>query len=159
MNQSLDQLECQRTRAAAALDITTLALKQGATHMAFAAAREAARSALLACAGAPHRLAGADLDVLRQMAASSPQQLAGRVTERQARIRAVLAILDCLFPRPDACEVWVSPAPTESAAAAFPVPAHARRAGRYGGANVVFDPGGRLEGVRFAKLRPFETAQ
>jgi hypothetical protein len=158
MNQSLDQLECQRTRAAAALDITALALKQGATHMAFAAAREAARSALLAIAGAPHRLAGADLDVLRQMAASSPQQLAGRLTERQARVCAVLAILDRLLPRPEACEVWVSPAPPGSASPAFPVPAHARRAGRYGGATAVFDPGCRLEGVRLAKLRPFETA-
>jgi hypothetical protein len=159
MIQSLDQPECQRTRTAAALDITALALKQGATHMAFAAAREAARSALLACAGAPHRLAGADLDMLRQMAASSPQQLAGRPTERQAKIRAVLAILDCLFPQPEACEVWISPAPPGSASPAFPVPAHARRAGRYGGATVVFDPDGQLEGVRLAKLRPFETAQ
>jgi hypothetical protein len=92
---------------------------------------------------------------LRQMAASSPQQLAGRLTERQARIRAVLAILDRLFPRPEACEVWVSPAPHGSASPASPVPAHARRAGRYGGATAVFDSGGRLEGVRFAKLRPF----
>jgi hypothetical protein len=100
MNQSLNQPECQRTPAAAALDITALALKQGATHMALAAAREAARSILLAFAGAPHRLAGGDLDMLRQMAASSPQQLAGRLTERRARIRAVLVILDRLLPQP-----------------------------------------------------------
>ena len=157
MNQSLNQPECQRTRAAAALDITALALKQGATHMKFAAAREAARLALLAFAGMPRRLAGADLDMLRQMAASSPQQFAGRLTERQAGIRAVLAILDRLFPRPEACEVWVSPAPPASASPAFPVPAHARRAGRYGGAIVVLDLGGRLDGVRRVKLRPFGT--
>jgi hypothetical protein len=131
MNQSLDQRDCQRTRAAGALDITVLALKQGATHMAFAAAWEAARLALLACGGAPHRLAGSDLDMLRQMAASSPQQLAGRPTERQAKIRAVLAILDRLFLQPEAREVWVSPAPPGSASPASPVPAHARCSGRY----------------------------
>jgi hypothetical protein len=131
MNQSLNQPECQRTPAAAALDITALALKQGATHMALAAAREAARSILLAFAGAPHRLAGADLDMLRQMAASSPQQLAGRLTERRARIRAVLVILDRLLPQPEACEVWVSPAPPGSASPASPVLAHARGTGRY----------------------------
>jgi hypothetical protein len=96
--------------------------------------------------------------MLRQMAASSPQQLAGRLTERQARICAVLAILDRLFPRPEACEVWVSPAPPGSASPAFPVPAHARRVGRDGGATAGFDPGSRLEGVQLAKLRSFETA-
>jgi hypothetical protein len=95
---------------------------------------------------------------LRQMVASSPQQLAGRLTERQARICAVLAILDRLLPRPEACEVWVSPAPPGSASPAFPVPAHARRVGRDGGATAGFDPGSRLEGVQLAKLRSFETA-
>jgi hypothetical protein len=77
-----------------------MALERGAPHMALAAAREAARSALLALAGAPCRLTGADREILQQMAASSPQHLAGRPDERQAKLRAALAILDRLFPCP-----------------------------------------------------------
>jgi len=124
LSQTIDLHESQRSRAAAASDITALALQQGATHMALAAAREAARSALLAFAGAPYRLSGPDLDILRQMAACSPQQLAGQPIERQARTRAVLAILDRLFPPPHAGEVRAGPVRPGS-----PAPATARRIG------------------------------
>src|SRR3954452_15892384 len=48
MDLILDLNECQRSRAVAAVDIMAMALERGAPHMALAAAREAARSALLA---------------------------------------------------------------------------------------------------------------
>jgi len=140
MDKSLDLHECQRSRAVAAIDIMAMALERGAPHMALAAAQEAARSALLALAGVSYRLIGADLEILQQMAASSPQHLAGRPTERQARIRAALAILDRLFPRLPACEMTIS-----SARPGSPVSAPARGAGRDGGATVVVGAGGRPE--------------
>ena len=109
--------------------------------MALAAAREAARSALLAFAGAPYRLVAADLEILRQMTASSPQQLAGRPTERQARIRAVLEILDRLFPHPPSDEAMIGWAWPGSGSSGFPGLAPARGAGGKQAATG-FDPDG-----------------
>jgi hypothetical protein len=140
MDRTFDLHECQRSRVMVAVDIMAMALERGAPHMALAAAREAARSALLALAGAPCCLADADLEILKQTAAASPQHLAGRPTERQARIRTVLAILDRLFPRPPACVVRISVARPGS-----PASAPARGTERYGGATVVLGPGGRPE--------------
>jgi len=111
MNQDLCWHESRWHRAVTATDILALALERDASHLALAAAQEAARSALLVLAGAPSRLANADRDVLRQMAAASPQHLAGRPAERQAGICSALAILDRLFPRPPTCEARTLPAP------------------------------------------------
>ncbi len=111
MNQDLCWHESRWNRAVAATDILALALERDALHLALAAAQEAARSALLVLAEAPSRLANADRDVLRQMAAASPQHLAGRPAERQAGICSALAILDRLFPRPPICEARTLPAP------------------------------------------------
>jgi hypothetical protein len=87
-------------RAVAAAEIVSLALERNLPHMALAAAREAARSALLALGKEMRRLAGPDLALLRDLAAAPPQHLAGRPAERQAVVRAALSILDRLFPRP-----------------------------------------------------------
>lgn len=146
MIQSFDIPDHQWSRAAAAIDITVLALKRGASHMALAAVREAARSALLAFAGAPRRLAGADLEMLRSIAASSPQHLAGRPTERQARIRAVLVILNRLFPQPpadDAMSGWESDG-SGSSGSPGPLPVCATAGDGVAG---VFDPGNRPAGA------------
>ena len=96
--------EDRRSRAMAATEIVALALERNLPHMALAAAREAARSALLALAEAPppRRLAGPDLEFLKELAASSPQHMAGRPTERQALVRATLSVLDRVFLRPPA---------------------------------------------------------
>jgi hypothetical protein len=63
--------EDRRSRAMAATEILALALERNLPHMALAAAREAARSALLALAEAPppRRLAGRDLELLKELAA------------------------------------------------------------------------------------------
>jgi hypothetical protein len=140
MDHNLDVQDGHRSRVVAATDITAMALERGAPHMALAAVREASRSALLALAGSPYRIVGAELEILKQMAASSPQHLAGRPTERMARVRAALAILDRLFPRPSACEVGISSAPPES-----PTSAPARTTGRYSGATIAPEPDGRPE--------------
>jgi hypothetical protein len=95
---------------------------------------------MLALAGAPCRLAGADLEILQQMAASSPQHLAGRPAERQARIRAALTILDRLFPRPPICEVGISSTRPRSL-----VSASGRNTGRCGGTIDALVPGDRSE--------------
>ncbi len=97
-----DLLENQWSRAGAAAEITAFALERGLQHMALDAAREAARSALLALAAAPHRPPAPDLGLLRDMAAASPQRLAGRPAERLTMIRATLAVVEALFPRPPA---------------------------------------------------------
>ena len=97
-----DILEHQRSRVAAAAEITAFALERDLPHMALDAAREAARSALLALAAAPHRPPAADLGLLRDMAAALPQRLAGRPAERLAMIRATLSVVEPLFPRPPA---------------------------------------------------------
>ena len=95
-------LEDQRSRAVAAAEITAFALERGLPHMALDAAREAARSALLALAAGPRRLSGPDIELLREVAAARPQHLAGRPAERAAVVRAVLSAVDRLFPRPPA---------------------------------------------------------
>ena len=95
-------LEEQRSRAVAAAEITGFALERNLPHMALGAVREAARSALLALAAAPHRPSGADLGLLREVAAASPQHLAGRPAERKAMVRAALSVVERLFPRPQA---------------------------------------------------------
>jgi hypothetical protein len=87
------------------------------------------------------------------MAASSPQHLAGRPAERQARIHAVLAILDRLFPRPPTCEVGIRSARPRS-----PASAPARSTGRYGGATVALVPGDLVPGDR-PKDQPHPAAQ
>ena len=102
MESKPDLLEDQWSRAAAAAEITAFALERGLPHMALDAAREAARSALLALAAAPHRPPAPDLGLLRDMAAALPQHLAGRPAERLAMIRATLAVVEPLFPRPPA---------------------------------------------------------
>ncbi len=95
-----DMLEDQRNRAVAAAEITACTLERDLPHMALGAAREAARSALLALATAPLRPSGPDLDLLRKVAAAPPQHLAGRPAERLAMIRATLSVVEPLFPRP-----------------------------------------------------------
>ncbi len=99
-----DPHEHWRSRAMAAAEIVALALERNLPHMALAAAQEAARSALLVLAGAPRprRLAGPDVELLEELAASSPQHMAGRPAERQALVRAALSVLDRVFPRPPA---------------------------------------------------------
>ena len=87
------------SRTMAAAEITGLALERDLPHMALGAAREAARSALLALACLPRRPPGPDLDLLRDMAAAPLQRLAGRPAERAATIRATLSVVDRLFPR------------------------------------------------------------
>ena len=94
-----DLREDRWSRAAAAAGIVALALERNLPHMALAAAREAARSALLALGKGPRRLAGPDdLALLHELAAASPQHLAGRSAERQALFRATLSVLHRLFP-------------------------------------------------------------
>ena len=97
-----DLLENQWSRAVAAAEITAFALERGLPHMALDAAREAARSALLALAAAPHRPPAPDLGLLRDMAAALPRHLAGRPAERLAMVRATLSVVEPLFPRPPA---------------------------------------------------------
>ena len=112
MKLDLDRDEDQRSRAVAAAAITAFALERDLPHMALGAAREAARSALLALAAVPPRLSDPELGLLREMAAVPPQRLAGRPAEREAMVRAALSALDRLFPRPSAevpatgLEVW-----------------------------------------------------
>ena len=100
METTLHPDEDRRGRAMAAAEITGLALERDLPHMALGAAREAARSALLALAAVPRRPPDSDLDLLRGMAAAPPQHLAGRPAERAAMVRATLAVVDRLFPRP-----------------------------------------------------------
>ena len=95
-------------RAVATAEIVGLALERNLPHMALAAAREAARSALLALGKEARRPAGPDLELLRDLAAAPPQHLAGRPGDRQAVLRAALSILDRLFPRPQAAR-WPDP--------------------------------------------------
>lgn len=97
MDAEPDLNEERRCRAAAAADIMVLALERNLPHMALPAAREAARSALLALAAGPRVIARQELDVLREMAACPPGHLAGRPADREARIRATLAVLLRLF--------------------------------------------------------------
>jgi hypothetical protein len=119
MNQSLGSNDRQRSRAVTAVTIMAMALERNAPHMALAAAQEAARSALLVLASAPRRLAAAELEILTQMAASSPQHLAGRPAERHARVHAAFMILDHLFPRAPTCEVSTVPLRPEALASAY----------------------------------------
>ena len=97
-----DLLDHQWSRAVAAAEITAFALEPDLPHMALDAAREAARSALLALAAAPHRPRDPDLGLLRDLAATLPQHLAGRPAERLAMIRATLSVVEPLVPRPPA---------------------------------------------------------
>ena len=96
--------EDRRSRAMAATEILALALERNLPHMALAAAREAARSALLALAEAPppRRLAGPDFELLKELAASSPQHVAGCPADRHALVRPTLSVLDRVFVRPPA---------------------------------------------------------
>ena len=96
------------SRAVAAAEIVALALERDLPHMGLAAAREAARSALLELGTSPRRLAGPDLALLRELAAAPPQHMAGRPAERQALVRAALAILDRLFLPPPSAS-WRGP--------------------------------------------------
>lgn len=112
MEMELDRDEDWRGRAVAAAEITAFALRRGLPHIALGAAREAARSALLALAAVPGRLSGPDLGLLRDMAAASPQHLAGRPAERMAMVRATLSAVDRLFPpRPIAAAAGREPPP------------------------------------------------
>ncbi len=96
------------SRAVAAAQLVGLALERDLPHMALAATREAARSALLVLAEGPRRLAGPDLALLRELAAAPPQHMAGRPAERQALVRAALSVLDrLLLPPPSAS--WRGP--------------------------------------------------
>ena len=101
------------SRAVAAAEIVALALERNLPHMALAAAREAARSALLALGKEARRPAGPDLEFLRDLAAASPQHLAGRPAERQALVRAALSVLDRLFLLPPSA--WREPARSSGA--------------------------------------------
>ncbi len=102
MESKPDLLENQWSRAAAAAEITAPALERGLPHMALDAAREAARSALLALAPVPRRPLAPDLELLREVAAALPRHFAGRPAERVAMIRATLSVVEHLFPRPPA---------------------------------------------------------
>ena len=96
----MDLHEDRRCRTLAAAEMIALALERDLPHLALAAAREAARSALLELGESPRRLAGRDLALLRELAAAPPQHLAGRPAERQALLRAALLILDRVFLQP-----------------------------------------------------------
>ena len=76
--------ESQRSRVVAAAELVGFALQRDLPHIALGAAREAARSALLALAAAPRRLSGPDIELLREVAAAPPQHLSGRPAERLA---------------------------------------------------------------------------
>ena len=103
MDLQSDLHEERWSRAVAAAQLVGLALERDLPHMALAATREAARSALLALGEGPRRLAGPDLALLRELAAAPPQHMAGRPAERQALVRAALSVLDRLFlPPPSA---------------------------------------------------------
>jgi hypothetical protein len=141
------------SRAVAAAQLVGLALERDLPHMALAATREAARSALLVLAEGPRRLAGPDLALLRELAAAPPQHMAGRPAERQALVRAALAILDRLFLPPPSAS-WRSPprgfgsgaiAPPDPGS---PVSSPARGLGqRRGGAIGIDDAGGWPEAL------------
>ncbi len=100
MDPQVDLHEDRRSRAAAAAEIVASTLERGVPHLALAAAREAARSALLELGRGPRRLAARDLALLQELAAAPPQHLAGRPAERQALLRAALSILDRVFLQP-----------------------------------------------------------
>lgn len=104
MESKPDTLEDRRGRVAAAAEIVAFALERNLLHLALGAAREAARSALLALAAAPRRLSGPDLGLLREVATAPPQHLAGRPAERAAMMRTMLSAVDRLFPPPQATE-------------------------------------------------------
>jgi hypothetical protein len=106
-----DMLEDQRSRAVAAAEIAAFALERDLPHMALGAAREAARSALLALAAAPGRRSDPDLGLLREMAAASAQHLAGRPVERAATLRATLSVVGRLFPQPTPAALGCEPPP------------------------------------------------
>ena len=97
-----DLHEDRRSRVATAAELVGFALERDLPHMALGAAREAARSALLALAAGPRRLSGPDIELLREVAAAPPQHLAGRPAERAALLRATLSAVERLFPRPPA---------------------------------------------------------
>ncbi len=93
----------------AAAEITAFALERDLPHVALGAAREAARSALMALGSAPRRLPATDLGLLQDMAAAFPQHLAGCPAERTAMVRATLSVVGRLFPRPPAAACRDSP--------------------------------------------------
>ena len=109
MDMQSDPHEERWSRAVAAAEIVALALERDLPHMGLAAAREAARSALMELGTGPRRLAGPDLALLRELDAAPPQHMAGRPAERQAVVRAALAILDRLFLLPPSA-AWREPA-------------------------------------------------
>jgi hypothetical protein len=120
--------------------------------LALAAAREAARSALLDLGEGPHRLARRDLALLRELAAASPQHMAGRPAERQALLRAALHILDRVFPRPPGAG-WRDPPPAVGAETTIapdigsPAPVRPREPRRrHADAIELNGPGGSTEG-------------
>ena len=147
-------------RAVAAAEIVGLALERNLPHMALAAAREAARSALLALGKEARRPAGPDLELLRDLAAAPPQHLAGRPAERQAVVRAALSTLARLFlPPPSAA--WHGPplcvgagsiAPPDRGS---PASSPARGPGqRCGGAIGIDDASGWLGGLAPSRTPP-----
>jgi hypothetical protein len=152
MDPQPDRHEERRSRAGAAAEIVALALERDLPHLALAAAREAARSALLDLGEGPRRLAGRDLALLREPAAASPHHMAGRPAERQVLLRAALRILDRVFPRPPgagwhdllpAVGAWTTVAPEVGSSA--PVRPRDPRS-RHAGAIELDSPGGSTGG-------------
>jgi hypothetical protein len=99
MDFNLDQHDDQRSRAMAAAEITGYALERDLLSMALSAARETARLTLLALAAGPYRLSGPDMGLLRDMARTTSQHLAGQPAKRTAVIRATLSAVDRLLER------------------------------------------------------------
>ncbi|WP_431271463.1 hypothetical protein [Dankookia sp. P2] len=84
-------------RIAEGIEGMRIALDQQALSLALAAAREAARSALLALGQAPGRVGKRDLALLREAATATPQRFANRPDEREVLSRATLELLGRLF--------------------------------------------------------------
>ncbi|TDH58139.1 hypothetical protein E2C06_34160 [Dankookia rubra] len=84
-----------------AVAVTRFALDSQAPRLALAAAREAARAALLALGQVASRPARRDLALLREVATVTPHRLAGRPGDREALVGATLDLLERLFPPPD----------------------------------------------------------
>ncbi|WP_426954238.1 hypothetical protein [Muricoccus radiodurans] len=85
-------------RAAVAADIAAGALDRGAPHTALAAAREAARAALLVLGRVPHQCPNDDRRFLTILAAAPPDHLVGLPDEREVVVRQALAILARMLP-------------------------------------------------------------
>ena len=105
MNRRFAYQDSLQDRIADGMEVMRVALDQRAPSLALAAAREAARSALLvlgqqAMSQARLRPGTREMSLLRDVATATPQRIDGRAAERQALVSAALEVLEQLFPKP-----------------------------------------------------------